>query len=178
MEDLMIINNIKNKEDIGIELLLRHYGGLIKSIVHYNLIDISFYEEECINDIIFSIWNNKNYFNESGSFKNWIAIISKFKSIDYKRKYLKLNSILDIDEIDISDDKALVEDIIIYKEFKDEVNELLKNLKGIDKELFTKYYLENKNISDISREMNMKSYQLYNRLSRGRKKLSNILREI
>lgn len=178
MEDSIIINHIKNRKDIGIELLLRKYGGLIKSIVHYYLKEVSFYEEECINDILFSVWNNINCFNEKGSFKNWIAIISKFKSIDYKRKYFKLNTILDIDEIDISDDKELVEDRVIYYEFKEEVNELLNNLNRIDKEIFTKYYLENRNISEISKEMNIKNYQIYNRLSRGRKKLSNILKEI
>ncbi|MDU5107871.1 sigma-70 family RNA polymerase sigma factor [Clostridium sp.] len=178
MDDSIIIKSIKNKDEIGIELLLKSYGGLIKSIVKHHLKDISFYEEECINDILFSIWNNISLFNETGSFKNWVAIISKFKSIDYKRKYLKLNSILDIDEIDISDNKGSVEEIVIYNEFKEEVKELLSNLKNIDKELFIKYYLENKNIIDISREMNMKSYQIYNRLSRGRKKLSSILKEI
>ena len=178
MDDSIIINNIKNRDDIGNELLLLSYGGLIKSIVKYLLISICFYKEECINDIIMDIWNNINYFDGKGSFKNWIAILSKFKSIDYKRKYLKLNSILDIEEVELSDDKALVEEIVVFKEFKKEVKELLNNLKSIDRDIFIKYYLENKDISKISMEMNMKGYQIYNRLSRGRKKLSSILREI
>lgn len=177
MEDSLIIKYIKKKNEKGLELLLIEYGGLIKAIVHKHLSKMSYYEEECIDDILLSIWNNINSFDGKGSFKNWIGVISKFKAIDYKRKYFKLNSFEDIDNVKITDKRNLIDDII-YKEFKEEVYSLLDNLNEKDKKLFIKYYLEEKDVEAISKEMGLTKTRIYNKLSRGRKKLGNILKEI
>lgn len=177
MDDSLIIKYIKKKDEKGLELLLKTYGGLIKAIVNKHLRELSYYEEECIDDILLLIWDNINSFDSKGSFKNWIGVISKFKAIDYKRKYFKLDSLEDIDNIELSDKSNLVEDII-YKEFKEEVHSLLDNLKEKDRRIFIKYYLEEKRIEEISEEMDLAEHQIYNKLSRGRKKLRNILKEI
>lgn len=177
MDDSLIIKYIKRKNEEGLELLLKEHGGLIKGVVHKNLKNINYYEDECIDDILLSIWDNINSFDCKGSFKNWIAVISKFKAIDYKRKYLKLNSFEDIDNLIISDKSNLVDDII-FKEFKEEVHSILNNLKEKDKKIFIKYYIEDKKVDEISEEMNLAKHQVYNQLSRGRKKLRKILKEI
>lgn len=177
MDDSLIIKYIKRKNEEGLELLLKEHGGLIKGVVHKHLKNINYYEDECIDDILLSIWDNINSFDCKGSFKSWIAVISKFKAIDYKRKYLKLNSFEDIDNLIISDKSNLVDDII-FKEFKEEVHSILNNLKEKDKKIFIKYYIEDKKVDEISEEMNLAKYQVYNQLSRGRKKLRKILKEI
>lgn len=177
MEDALIIKYIKKKNEKGLELLLKNYGGLIKSIIQNHLKDMSFYNDECMDDILLSVWNNINSFDGSGSFKSWIGVVSKFKAIDYKRKYFKLNSIEDIDSLNIADKSDFTDDII-YEEFKEEVNSLLDNLKKTDKSIFVKYYLEDKKIEEVAVEMDMDKGKIYNRLSRGRKKLGSILKEI
>lgn len=177
MEDALIIKYIKKKNEKGLELLLENYGGLIKAIVQNHLKDMSFYNDECMDDILLSVWNNINSFDGRGSFKSWVCVISKFKAIDYKRKYFKLNSLEDVDSLDIADKSNLLDDII-YKEFKEEVHSLLNNLKETDKSIFVKYYLEDKKIEEVAVEMDMNKGKIYNRLSRGRKKLGSILKEI
>lgn len=177
MEDSLIIKYIKNKKEKGLELLIKNYGGLIKAIVRKHLSSISYYEEECFDDILISIWNNINSFNGQGSFKSWIGVISKFKAIDYKRKYLKLNSFENIDDIVIADD-INVSDEIILKELKEEIHSLMDNLKEEDKQIFIRYYLKEESIEIISKDMSLKKDVIYNKLSRGRKKLGNILREV
>lgn len=177
MEDSLIIKYIKNKKEKGLELLIKNYGGLIKAIVRKHLSSISYYEEECFDDILISIWNNINSFNGQGSFKSWIGVISKFKAIDYKRKYLKLNTFENIDDIEISD-STNVSDEIILEELKLEVHSLIDNLKEDDKKIFIKYYLEDVKVDLIAKEMNLNKEVIYNKLSRGRRKLSNILSKV
>lgn len=90
MEDKIIIKYIKNKKEEGLRLLIDKYSDYINTIVRNNLKDLSYYQEECINDILLSIWNNIGSFDsKKNTLRNWIGVVSKYKTIDYKRKYLK-----------------------------------------------------------------------------------------
>lgn len=174
MEDDLIIRYIKIKKEKGITLLVDNYGALIKSIVRKYIGDLgNGYDEECINDIIFSIWNNINSFNkEKNNFKNWIAAISKYKALDYKKKYYKVSLNENIDRVSISSEENLDENII-RDDLNKEIRTLLESLNKSDKELFIRYYLEEESLDNISNDLSVGRSTLYNRLSRGRKKLKN-----
>lgn len=173
MEDKLIIKYIKKGKEEGLSMLLDTYGGVIRGIVKKHLAGLSNFEGECINDILLSIWNNIDSFSGTGSFKSWIGTIAKFKAIDYKRKYLKLNSLENIDDISIND-KLNVDDRILREELQLEIYSMLDKLSEEDKEIFIKYYLNDSSISTICTELNLSSTQVYSRLSRGRKKLRQI----
>ncbi|MFL0246325.1 sigma-70 family RNA polymerase sigma factor [Candidatus Clostridium stratigraminis] len=171
MEDSLIINYIKKKNEKGMEMLIDIYGGLITTIVRKHLFNLQNVQEECIDDILLAIWNNIDSFNkDKNSFKNWIGAISKYNAINYKKKYIKglIHEDIDIYSFEASDN---VENDLLKNELKAEVKSLLNNLKDDDKEIFIKHYLEERDIYSISKEMNMKASVVYNRLSRGRKKL-------
>lgn len=170
MDDELIIKYIKHKKQEGLNLLIDKYGGLIRGIIRKHLSGLNNYEDECINDVLLSIWDNINKFSGQGSFKSWIGTISKFKSIDYKRKYLKLNSLENIDDFSINSN-ANTEDRLMQKELQLEIHSILDNLTEKDKELFIKYYLKEENLSNICTDLELNSTQVYSRLSRGRKKL-------
>lgn len=175
MTDNLIIKYIKSKNEKGLQLLLETYGGLIKGVVRKHLLSLDYYQDECINDILISIWNNIDSFDCKGSFKNWIVVISKFRAIDYKRKYLKHNNFENIDKIILSDKKDLSESLL-YKELQGEIQSLLDNLRSEDRAIFVKYYLEDISTDNISKELGIPKSQIYNKLSRGRKKLFSILK--
>lgn len=158
-------------------MLIDKYGGLIKGIIRRHLSNLIYYEDECINDVLLSIWNNINSFSGKGSFKSWIGAIAKFKAIDYKRKYLKLNTIEDIDNLAIRSD-YLVENELLKKELKEEIHSMLDLLNDKDKDIFIKHYLEDKKVLIVSNEMNLDITIIYSRLSRGRKKLQSIFKSI
>lgn len=175
LKDKIIIKYIKSKNEKGLELLLENYGGLIRGAIRKHLSSLPYYQDECINDVLISIWNNIDSFDCKGSFQSWIVIISKFKAIDYKRKYLKHNNFEDIDKVLLSDNKDLSENLL-YEELQNEIKLLLDNLKPEDKVIFTKYYLEDIPTDTISKELGLPKTQIYNKLSRGRKKLFSILK--
>ena len=56
--DSKIIHLIQSRDEQGIQLLLKQYGGLIQSICKKNLYHLDSHLDECINDCLFGIWNN------------------------------------------------------------------------------------------------------------------------
>ncbi|NFN87085.1 sigma-70 family RNA polymerase sigma factor [Clostridium sporogenes] len=172
--DKEIYSLIKNRNEKGMELLINEYASLIKAIIRKHLYNLPQYHEECINDVYLGIWNNIVSFNkEKNILKNWIAAITKYKAIDYKRKYLKTLEHIDISQVDI-ESNFIIEKEILKSELDYEVEEILNNLNLFDKQLFIKLFLKEESIKEVSKEFNIKPSVIYNRVSRGKSKLRSI----
>lgn len=171
MTDELIIKHLKNKKEKGLQELINKYLDLIASIVRYHLADIKIYEEECIDDILLSIWNNIDKYDKSkSSFKNWIASISKNKCIDYKRKYIEKY----LNTHELHESIPYIDKDKLNTEIKNEIEDLLSSLSVEDKSLFIQHYIYGYEITEIASNSNKSVTSLYNRISRGRKKLSDI----
>lgn len=171
VNDKNFIAQLRKKNESALEFVVKEYGGLINSIVKKHLYNLESYQEECIDDVFLGVWANINRFDESkNSFKNWIAAIAKYKTIDYRRKYLKEIHNKSINEMDLPSEDTGIEHII-NKELNSELDALLKHLKPTDKELFLSLYYRDEDINDVSIATGLKKSTIYNRLSRGKKKL-------
>ncbi len=167
MQDELIIKYIKKRKEIGIELLIDNYRGIITSVVRKHLGVLINYEEECIDDVFLSIWDNIKSFNsKKNNFKNWICAISKYKAIDYKRKYLSK-----VETVDINDEIYYIDKELLKSEMEEEVNEILRYLNENDRQLFINHYLNGDSLEELAIKNNTKISNLYNRLSRGRKRI-------
>ncbi|GKU27427.1 DNA-directed RNA polymerase sigma-70 factor [Clostridium folliculivorans] len=172
--DEEICSLIEKRNEKGMELLIDEYAPLIKAIVKKHLFNLAQYHEECINDVYIGIWNNIASFNKDMNIlKNWIAAIAKYKAIDYKRKYLKTLEYIDLTEIDL-ESAFSIEEEVLKDEMEQEVEELLKNLSPLDKQLFIKLFVKEESIKEVSEEFNIKPSVVYNRISRGKTKLRNL----
>ncbi|HIU48063.1 MAG TPA: sigma-70 family RNA polymerase sigma factor [Candidatus Avimonoglobus intestinipullorum] len=157
-------------EERAMEEVVELYGGLIKAVVHKHLAAFEAYQEDCINDVLFAVWKNIRHYNPSkNSLKNWIGAISKYKSIDYKRKYYMELDRKEADETVAADGR--VEDRLLRRELEEEAWSMLRFLKPRDRELFFKRYVLEEDMEELSKSFNERPEVLYNRLSRGRKKL-------
>lgn len=182
MEDKIIIKYIKNRKEEGLKMLIEAYGDYINTIVKNNLRDLSYYHGECLNDILLSIWKNIDSFNyKKNTLRNWIGVISKYKTIDYKRKYLKLSIQEFPTDFNINSqskeseyDFSFIDKNLLKKEVEEEIQELLSHLKEKDKNLFIDYYIEELDVEIIAEKSKTKSFNIYSRLSRGKKKLKEI----
>lgn len=167
MQDELIIKYIKKRKEEGMEMLIDNYRGLITSVIRRHLGVLINYEEECVSDVLLSIWDNIKSFDKSkNDFKNWVCAISKYKAIDYKRKYISK-----IETTDISQELYYIDTDLMKAEIEEEVKEILSHLNDKDKELFIKHYLEGESLESIAVRNNTKVSNLYNRLSRGRKRI-------
>ncbi|MFE4120537.1 sigma-70 family RNA polymerase sigma factor [Priestia sp. YIM B13486] len=170
MEDDWIVACIKRKKEKGLELLIDQYGGLITAIVRKHLGTLKSYEEECVNDVLLAVWHHIDRFDpEKNTFKNWVAAVAKYKAIDYQRKYIKTQH--------ESLSKAGVgETSEVHNIQTNDVEELLGHLSEGDRELFKAYYLQEVELKQIAQKQQTTISNLYNRLSRGRKKLKAIFK--
>lgn len=173
-EDNFVLH-LRKRNEKALEFVIDNYGWIIKSIVKKHLYNLESHQEECINDILLGIWNNINSFNEKkSSFKNWLAGIAKYKTIDYRRKYLKDLKNENIDYLKSVAENDVFEEVMI-KNINNDLDELLDCLNSADKKLFLKLYVEEQDIRCISEETGLKRAVIYNRISRGRKKLKKML---
>ena len=167
MQDEIIIKYIKKKKERGMELLIDKYRGIITAVVRRNLGVLTNYEYECVDDVLMSIWDNiKSFDCSKNTFKNWICAISKYKAIDYKKKYLTK-----MEHVDISEEIYYIDQGLLKSEMEEEINDILRYLNESDRLLFKEYYLRGETLEEIAIKNNTKVSNLYNRLSRGRKKI-------
>ena len=169
------IIQLRKRNEKALDYVIDTYGWIIKSIVKKHLYNLQSVQDECINDVLMGIRNNITTFDENKSeFKNWIAGIAKFKSIDYKRKYLKGLEYENIDDLNISVSESTYE--ILENELSLEVEEMLNCLNEKDRDLFYKLYVEEIEVNKISEETGMKRDAIYNRVSRAKKKIRDIFK--
>lgn len=167
LEDELIIKYIKKGKEKVIEMLIDSYRGLITAVVRKHLGILINYEEECVSDVLLSIWDNiKSFDYNKNTFKNWVCAISKYKAIDYKRKYLSR-----IETVGMTKEIYYIDTELMKSEIEEDVKEILSYLNERDRELFTKHYLEGEDLESIAIKTNTKVSNLYNRLSRGRNKI-------
>ncbi|MDE8672805.1 MULTISPECIES: sigma-70 family RNA polymerase sigma factor [Priestia] len=170
MEDDWIVACIMRKKEKGLELLIDQYGGLITAIVRKHLGTLKSYEEECINDVLLAVWHHIHRFDsEKNTFKNWVAAVAKYKAIDYQRKYIKTQH-ESLNEAEFGETSG------VHNVRGDDLEELLGHLSEGDRELFKAYYLQEIELKQIAKKQETTISNLYNRLSRGRKKLKAIFK--
>lgn len=165
------IKYLKRKDEKALEYVIDKYGALVKAIVKKSLYKWENLQDECINDVFLAVWYGINNYDENRStFINWVAGITKFKAIDYQRKYYKKNHEENIDNLELIDSE-LLEDAVCEENINEQTNELLSHLSLDERKIFIDYYMHGKKVNEISKDLGIKSTAIYNRLSRARTKL-------
>lgn len=165
----------------ALEYCMLHYGGLVRAVVHRYLGSLSQFEDECINDVFFAVWEHADsYRSDKNPFSNWIAGVARLKALDCKRRYAR--HLLEIGWEDAGQetaargqaDERTPELSVLENEISEETREMLSCLKPADRELFWKLYVEEEDLDTVSRSTGMSKSIIYNHLSRGKKKLRNL----
>ena len=165
------ITQLRRHNEKALEFVLEEYGGLLLSIIRKHLSLLPGIQEDCMNDVLFKIWRHIAQFDEhKSSFKNWIGGIARYQAIDYLRKYIRELEYYNVEDMVWGkEDEHLVN--LIENEVSEEVEQMLSCLCEEDKMLFLKLFYEEKNVEEISSETGMKKETIYNRVSRGKKKM-------
>ena len=163
------IHHLKQRNEKALMFVVDEYSGFLKSVISKNMSYMQEYQEECMNDVLLAIWDNIYSFHpEKNSFKNWIAAIAKYKSIDYLRKYSKQFKEVSLENIEY---EQAVNQNDLENDISEKTEELLSCLSLEDKELFMRLYVNGESIESISKSVDLNKSAIYNRLSRAKKKL-------
>lgn len=179
MNDLKIIEGLIDKDSDTLDVLLLKYNKLIYGVINsvLNLSHERFDIDECFNDIILTIWYNASKYDANkGNLDSWIASISKFKAIDYKRKSNKKYNQKNVDEV-ILEEIENTEALILNSEKKEYLEKAIDILNPIDRRIFKMRFLEDKDIKSISKELGISADNIYTKISRGKKKIKCFMEE-
>lgn len=170
----MIINNnnyilqLKKHNEKALEYVISEYGGLLKSVISKKLYLYPEDVEECLCDTFMKIWQNIDCYDENKtSFKSWATAIALYRAIDRLRKIRNSAMITGLDDQVFENVLSVSED-----EMFNEISlELLECLNEHDRELFVKLYIEGLSVNEISENTGTEKSVIYNRVSRGKKKI-------
>lgn len=166
-EENFLIHLKRRKED-ALEFVIRQYGGRMKAVIRRILYAYPEDAEECLYDSFRKIWEHIESFDETKStFANWSAGIAKYSALDRLRKLTKTEPMADIDDLQITADTQLTDNALFNGFFM----ELISCLSDEDKRLFIKIFWEGRSVSTVATELGKDKSVVYNRISRGKKKI-------
>lgn len=170
IDDENFLIEIKNRNEEALCYIIEKYGGLVRSVIGKHLYLLADEQEECFDDVFLNVWEHIDSFSESrNSFKNWIAGIARYKSIDYLRRYRKR-----FEDVVLSEDVAVEDEELFHlieQEISGETEAILQCLKPEDRDLFEKLYIEEMSMEAVCESFQTNPNVIYKRISRARKRM-------
>ncbi|MEI5995480.1 sigma-70 family RNA polymerase sigma factor [Candidatus Enterococcus mansonii] len=166
-----IIDLLIKKDFLGLEKLIDLLGTdivkCIRAVLNHS--NEKAYHKEVENEVFYRIWQKIDSFDENkSSLKTWSLTITRNSCLDKKRRIIREQRMIPMEQ--------LPESTFDSKYFeKENFLDLLIFLSKEDQLIFLKYYYYQDTPNEIAKELKMDVSQVYNHLSRGRKKLKQLL---
>lgn len=152
MSDLELIDRLKRRDESALSDLIDIYGDLIYRASN-KILNNKELSEECLNTVLMKIWDSiDSYSDDIGLFKNWIFSLSKYTAIDMLRKEIKHSKNNVVMDENIKSESS-VEDLVLIKNFIDNIQKNIEKLSDIDKEIFNQRYNQGNKIKDIAKNL-------------------------
>ncbi|MFS1032163.1 sigma-70 family RNA polymerase sigma factor [Enterococcus casseliflavus] len=158
---------MKKKDYAGLEELLAVYGDSMLRTIHSVLSQPHEVSErqDVANEVFYEVWQNiAAYQPERSRLITWLLLISRSRAIDHKRKLNKRS----LEEKPVDEQELAIEESPLTKE-----NFLcfIEDLEALDQRIFLLYYFYQESPETIAEQTDLNVSAIYNRLSRGRKRL-------
>ena len=152
-------------------------GWIVKSLIRKKMVYCPEEQEDCMNEVFLAIWQNvRTYSPHKSSFPTWVAAVTRYQIFNYLR-YMQKNSSRyqkeSLDELKVANECRELNEYYDKEVFR----ELLQDLDERDQRIFTKLFQEQLSYEEICEDMKISREQLYNYISRGKKKLRKKLTE-
>lgn len=175
------LKEMRNGNEEALCYSIEKYGALVKAVIGKHLYLLAEEQKECFDDVFLNVWKHIDSFDETQStFKNWIAGIARYKSIDYLRRYrnyfkeVSLNHTENTGNIAV-DDRELLD--LMGQEISEETEKILQCLKPEERDLFEKLFLEEMTVEEAALNYRTNPNVIYKRLSRARKRMRDLFPE-
>ena len=167
-----IVQLIRSHDPAGADLLMRHYGPLMRYIIHPILSDPQ-EQEECLSDAAMRVWDRISLFDpEKGSWIAWLTAVTRSVALNRLRKQQEPTVPL---EPDMRSPAPTPEEYILQKEQKQALLDTLASLPQHDRLLFFRKYYYLQSTAQIAREMGITERAVEGRLYRIRGRLRMLL---
>lgn len=167
MQDEEIIERIKKKDYAGLEELLAVYGDSMLRTIHSVLSkphEVS-ERQDVANEVFYEVWQKiAAYQPDRSRLITWLLLISRSRAIDHKRKLNKRS----LEEKPVDEQELAIEESPLTKET---FLGFIEDLEALDQRIFLLYYFYQESPETIAEQTDLNVSAIYNRLSRGRKRL-------
>ncbi|MBO6384517.1 sigma-70 family RNA polymerase sigma factor [Enterococcus casseliflavus] len=167
VQDEEIIERIKKKDYAGLEELLAVYGDSMLRTIHSVLSQPHEVSErqDVANEVFYEVWQKiAAYQPERSRLITWLLLISRSRAIDHKRNLNKRS----LEEKPVDEQELAIEDSPLTKET---FLGFIEDLEALDQRIFLLYYFYQESPETIAEQTDLNVSAIYNRLSRGRKRL-------
>lgn len=170
------VDLLKQKNEDALAYFIDRDGWIVKSILLRSPSLRPQEREECMNDAFFAIWRNAGKYDESkASFTTWVAGVTRYSLLNFLKRQKRIEY-LSLEEIWEKSDWEEGRMPVYELEEKEQFRHLLKDLPPIDQQIFLKLFWEEKSYEEVCEEMQIEKPVLYNRVSRGKKRLRDMFR--
>lgn len=172
MRDQKIIRLLLERDERGIDELMKQYGSLIRYIIRPVVPD-SEDAKECLSDVTMRIWDKIGLYDERKSgFSVWITAVTRNTALNFA-KGLRRNP--DSGEIpqDTPSGGMTPEEEVIQRERQAKLEAAIRSLSGKDKILFYRRYYYMQSVKQISAETGMTLKSVESRLYRLKQRLKD-----
>ena len=174
MRELEIIRLLLEKEQTGIEELLRHYGPLMRYIIAPILPDLQD-REECLSEVTMRVWENiEQYDAQRGSWTAWLTALTRNAALNRARRERRTEKAEELTEATPSGEPT-PEERMLQQERRAELLRALEQLAQKDRMLFYRKYYYRQSTAQIASELGMTERAVEGRLYRLRRKLQKWL---
>lgn len=179
MTDVVLIKEIQERPEQGLEKALKAYGGAVKTICG-NILgkDRKNDIEECVSEVFFQLWQHCSRYNPDYPLKNYIYGIARYTALKKRKKMLKDEQTSVVDGIGEDMASAVnVENFVTERENANAIYREMLTFPFPDKEIFLYRYFFWFSIQEIADMLNLSYKAVENRLYRGKEKLRQKLTE-
>lgn len=169
-DDEKLAREVLNGNIDSFNIIVNKYEKMVLRYI-YNILRDKEASEDITQEVFVAVYNKIFLYDKKYKFSNWVYQIAKNKSIDYIRKYKRVYE-ANVEDIQPVADKSIsTEEQIEYREMKQNVEEFIRKLNFVDKQILILRYSSGKNtFSDIAQILNINESAVKRRYYKAREK--------
>ena len=176
MEDERIVQLIKDRDQEGLRLLIKHYGPLIRYVVKPICSLDDSLTEDCMQEVLSRVWEKICGFDsEKGSLKSWLTAAARNTALNMVRRNDCCDSYEEIPE-DVRSEAPGPEESAINSASAAAVRAAVEKLPETDRLLVYRRYYYMQPMAQIAAETGLSERAAEGRLYRIRQKLAEMLK--
>ena len=174
MQEQAIIELLIQRNEKGMDALLKHYGPLMRYIIAPILKNPQD-REDCLSEAAMRIWERVEQFDrERGSWSAWLTAVTRNTALNCARSAARRGGGEDVPE-DMPSPEPTPEEAMIRRERRDAVSRALHRLAPKDRVLFYRKYYYLQSTAQIASELGMTERAVEGKLYRLKKQLRGML---
>ena len=174
MREQEITALLADHKEEGMDVLLRHYGPLMRYVIGGILQDPRD-REECLSETAMQVWKHIGQFSrQRGSWNAWLTAVARNTALNHARKNARHGEVEELTEHTAAPGPTPEEEMI-QREREQELLEALGHLLPEERLLFYRKYYYLQSTAQIAAEMGMTERAVEGKLYRLKRRLRKLL---